>query len=69
CASRSLVWRGAPLIQSEQENLLEVARCAGWVCATRHDEIEVEGVVTDTCASRTADGAARAHGKLCRFLH
>ncbi|MCI77237.1 hypothetical protein A2U01_0098507, partial [Trifolium medium] len=54
---------------SEQENHLEVARSAGWVGATRHDEIQAEMVVTDTCASRNADGAAREHGKLCRFLH
>ncbi|MCI63227.1 hypothetical protein A2U01_0084484, partial [Trifolium medium] len=28
CASRSLVWRGAPLIQADQGILLEVARRA-----------------------------------------
>ncbi|MCI37273.1 hypothetical protein A2U01_0058497, partial [Trifolium medium] len=35
CASRSLVWRDAPLNQSDQEDPLEVARRAGWFGAMR----------------------------------
>ncbi|MCI67158.1 hypothetical protein A2U01_0088416, partial [Trifolium medium] len=35
CASRSLVWRGAPLNQEYQDGPLEVARRAGWFGAAR----------------------------------
>ncbi|MCI17175.1 hypothetical protein A2U01_0038322 [Trifolium medium] len=67
--SRSLVWRGALLKQAVEEEPLEVARCAGGFGAARQYKIQAEMVVTDTCASRRTDGAARKHGKLCRFLH
>ncbi|MCI34312.1 hypothetical protein A2U01_0055531, partial [Trifolium medium] len=35
CASRSLVWRGAPLNQAVEDDPLEVARRTGWFGATR----------------------------------
>ncbi|MCI07541.1 hypothetical protein A2U01_0028610 [Trifolium medium] len=64
-----MVWCGAPLKQVVEGNLLEVARRAGRSGATRQYKIQAELVITDTCTSRRTDGAARQHGKLCRFLH
>ncbi|MCI16154.1 hypothetical protein A2U01_0037295, partial [Trifolium medium] len=69
CASRRLRWRVAQVNQVVEGNLLEVARRAGWIGATRQYKIQAERVVTDTCASRRTDGAARQHGKLCRIVH
>ncbi|MCI90043.1 hypothetical protein A2U01_0111333, partial [Trifolium medium] len=37
---RSLVWRGAQLNQAVEEDPLEVARRAGWVCAARQYKIQ-----------------------------
>ncbi|MCI75410.1 hypothetical protein A2U01_0096679, partial [Trifolium medium] len=68
-ASRSLVWRGAPVKQVVEGNLLEVARRAvGYDAARRFKKFKFL-CTTDNCASHSADGAAREHGKLCRFLH
>ncbi|MCI64865.1 hypothetical protein A2U01_0086123, partial [Trifolium medium] len=56
CASRSLVWRGAPLNQKYQYDPLEVARRAGWSGATRQYKIQSWTGLTDTCASRRTAG-------------
>ncbi|MCI19643.1 hypothetical protein A2U01_0040802, partial [Trifolium medium] len=48
---------------------LEVARRAVGDGAARRFENSNSSDVTDNCASRSADDAARRHGKLCRFLH
>ncbi|MCI29851.1 hypothetical protein A2U01_0051060, partial [Trifolium medium] len=69
CASRSLVWRGAPLNQVVENDPLEVARRAGWFGATPRFKNSNYSDVTANCALRRADGAARRYGKLCRFLH
>ncbi|MCI01643.1 hypothetical protein A2U01_0022670 [Trifolium medium] len=69
CASRSLVGASRRLNQAVEEDLLEVARRAGWVGAARHVENSSWTGLTDSCASRRTDGAARQHGNLCKFLH
>ncbi|MCI57183.1 hypothetical protein A2U01_0078434, partial [Trifolium medium] len=56
CALRSLVWRVAQLNQAVEGNLLEVARRAGWVGATRQYKNSKWTGITDTCASRRTAG-------------
>ncbi|MCI69247.1 hypothetical protein A2U01_0090508, partial [Trifolium medium] len=67
--SREHFWilRVAQLSQVVEGNHLEVARRAGWVGATRQYKNSKLTGITDTCASHMTGGAAREHGKLCRF--
>ncbi|MCI70621.1 hypothetical protein A2U01_0091884, partial [Trifolium medium] len=67
CASRSPGWRVAQLKQVIERNHLEVARRAAWSGAARQYKNSKWSGITDTCASRRTDSAAREHGNLCRF--